>query len=92
MAAGEWTPVLFRPYRHLCGEADLRDAMTDEEFWERVYSREAWTEEDPWDNGPPDVLIMENGVTNPCPECGALGACSYDAEGRPMVHVVEVDR
>lgn len=78
-----------RPFRHLCGEADLRDSMTDDEFWEHVYSREAWTANDPWDDGPGDPLIIENGVTNPCPECGSLGACAYDAEGRPMIHASE---
>lgn len=84
-------PVLFRPFRHLCGEVNIRDAMSDEEFWEHVYSREAWTEEDPWDDGPGDPLAIENGVTNPCPECGQIGACAYDAEGRPMIHAVEVN-
>jgi hypothetical protein len=24
--------------------------------------------------------------TDPCPECGALGACAWDSEGRPMIH------
>lgn len=26
-----------------------------------------------------------------CSECHQIGACSYDAEGRPMVHVTEDD-
>lgn len=79
-------PVLFRPFRHLCGEADLRDAMSDEDFWAHVYSRVGPRLEDPWDEGPGDPLTIENGVTNPCPECGGYGACAYDAEGRPMIH------
>ena len=27
-----------RPFRHLCPEADARDAMTDAEFWDHVFS------------------------------------------------------
>ncbi len=23
---------------------------------------------------------------DPCPECGEVGACAYDREGRPMIH------
>lgn len=26
-----------------------------------------------------------------CPECHQIGACAYDSEGRPMVHVQEDD-
>lgn len=84
-----WEPVLFRRFRHLCGEADLRDAMSDEEFWQHVFGREGWSESEPWDEGPPDLLVA--GGTNPCPECGQHGACAYDAEGRPMVHAIEVN-
>lgn len=25
-------------------------------------------------------------TVEPCPICGAQGACSYDAEGRPLIH------
>lgn len=82
-------PVLFRPFRHRCGEADLRDAMTDEDFWQHVYGRDGWAPDDGWDDGPGDPL---ESVTNPCPECGQHGACDYDAEGRALVHVTDVDR
>jgi hypothetical protein len=27
----------------------------------------------------------------PCPVCGELGACGYDAEGRPMIHAIPAD-
>jgi hypothetical protein len=27
----------------------------------------------------------------PCPECGALGACSYDDEGRALIHTISAD-
>jgi len=28
----------------------------------------------------------EAGLDAPCGECGELGACGYDSEGRPMIH------
>lgn len=87
--ADTWQPVHFRPFRHLCGEAALRDAMTDEEFWQHVFGREGWDPEDWDDDGPSDPI--EARWTNTCSECGALGACAYDAEGRPLIHAVEVD-
>lgn len=80
-------PVLFRPFRHLCGEADLRDAMSDEDFWAHVYGQEAWEPED-FDDGPHDPL---SDITNLCPECGQYGACAYDAEGRALIHATERD-
>lgn len=87
---GAWAPVLFRPHRHRCGEADLRDAMTDEEFWQHVFGRDGWEPDESWD-GPGDPMLRANGVTNPCPTCGECGACAYDAEGRPMIHATEDD-
>lgn len=91
-AAVSWQPVLFRPFRHLCGEADLRDAMTDEEFWQHVFGRDGWDEEYGASfDGPGDPMLRANGVTNPCPECGEYGACAYDADGRPLIHAREDD-
>lgn len=29
---------------------------------------------------------------SPCAVCGELGACSYDAEGRPMIHADDPDQ
>ena len=34
-----------------------------------------------------DRWDLETRIATPCPECGELGACAYDAEGRPMIHV-----
>lgn len=33
----------------------------------------------------PDIEL-ESLTVEPCPLCGAAGACAYDAEGRPMIH------
>lgn len=70
--------LLRRPYRHLCPKADRRDAMTDTEFWNDVYP-----EPDCADDGPPIEVVAL--TVEPCPVCGEQGACSYDAEGRPLI-------
>jgi hypothetical protein len=68
-----------RPHRHLCPNADRRDAMTDDEFWaDDVYPQDCAGDEPAVDVVP---LIVE-----PCPVCGEQGACAYDAEGRPLIH------
>jgi hypothetical protein len=71
-----------RPFRHLCPEADMRDAMTDAEFWEHV-ARNLGADFEPFDDGTDvDVAVADS----PCAECGEAGACAYDAEGRPLIH------
>ena len=74
-----------RPFRHLCPEADLRDAMTEVEFWRHVADNLTGHWEPPYDpdNGP-DLDVAISPV--PCETCGAHGACAYDAEGRPLIH------
>lgn len=66
-----------RPHRHLCREADQRDAMSDDEFWDH-----AFPQSDVEESGP-DVVAL---TVEPCPVCGEQGACAYDAEGRPLIH------
>ncbi len=76
-------PTTERPFRHLCPEADSRDAMDDGEFWEHVFRTEGMPgspEDDP-DLEPPEDY------GRPCFMCGAVGACSYDEQGRPLIHV-----
>ena len=34
---------------------------------------------------------LEDRMGGPCPECGNVGACGYDSEGRAMIHVMPVD-
>lgn len=68
----------------LCPEHDRRAAMADEEFWDHVARNLGATMPDDLD-GPdddPDALP----VGDPCPECGEVGACAYDSEGRPLIH------
>lgn len=67
-----------------CSVRARRAAMTDEEFWDDVYADHAAT--DPGiDDRHPDLDVP---VAEPCPVCGAAGACGWDTEGRPLIHAV----
>jgi len=39
----------------------------------------------------PEYDSDEFGDNLPCAECGEVGACGYDAEGRPMIHATWLD-
>lgn len=73
---------------HECNRMVALDAVDDAEFWDRVFHQERPPEPDPPE--PDDVAEweLESRIGTPCPECGQRGACAYDAEGRPMIHVV----
>ena len=45
-----------------------------------------FTYEDAPDPNEPDIPADQ-----PCPECGAPGACGYDEMGRPMIHATRED-
>ena len=78
-----------RPFRHLCPEADLRDGMTDDEFWAHV--AENLDHRGPLHDTPIDAddWRFYVDIPTPCPVCGGTGACGYDPEGRPFIHVEE---
>ena len=68
----------------LCPEWSKRAQMTDQEFWDYVLlGTEPGADADPPD--PPEVLEV-TGPGAPCLECGAVGPCFYDPEGRPLIH------
>jgi hypothetical protein len=81
-----------RPFRHLCPEADARDAMSDGEFWDHVLNHRdgpdapevAFEDMMPVDYDELDILA-------PCEVCGATAECGYDLEGRPMIHATPPD-
>lgn len=75
-----------RPFRDLCPEADERDAMTDAEFWERVHRNLGGLTPDDL-----DVDLDPQVQTEPCGVCGSNSACSYDAEGRALIHSTDLD-
>ncbi len=77
-----------RPFRSLCNEADLRDSMSDREFWAHVYPQTEYEPRQPDDQEIEEFDLMAR-LADPCPECGVLGACAYDAEGRALIHVTE---
>lgn len=68
----------------LCPEAELRAGMTDAEFWEHVLQPESVGRD--YDIDLDDIEQMQG---SPCPVCGQPGACGYDADGRPMIHLME---
>lgn len=39
----------------------------------------------------PEYDPSEFGDNAPCAECGEVGACAYDSEGRAMIHAVWMD-
>lgn len=74
----------------LCPEAALRASLDDGDFWEYVFNHRLPGDpepyEGPWDDGPPEVAYTPQ---HPCEVCGAITACGYDEEGRPMIHATE---
>lgn len=72
-----------RPFRHLCPEADLRDRMTEDEFWQHVFANLPGPIDD---IGHPDYDETNSLDATPCDECGEVGACAYDAMGRALIH------
>jgi len=72
--------------RPKCEAMVRRDGMTDSEFWEDVFHPDGVPDFDI-----PEDDLPETALGSPCPECGQVGACSYDAEGRAMIHVVQED-
>lgn len=79
-------PDPHRPFRHLCVEADLRDGMDDSEFWEHVFGKRGPLHDLPIDA---DDWRTHVAIDTLCPVCGGTGACGYDTEGRPFIHVEE---
>jgi hypothetical protein len=73
----------------LCSEAAERAAMSDDDFWAHVFLR-GQTEPSPLVFPEIEADLDEAPAGQPCPECGELGACGYDSEGRPMIHSIQV--
>jgi hypothetical protein len=73
-----------------CREAELRAAMDDGEFWAHVFGLDGPDDYDPdldWNAPVPTALDL----AEPCPECGATGACAYDSEGRALIHAIDAE-
>ena len=80
------------PVQSLCPEFEMRAAMTDTEFWDHVLNPPLPTT---WDTEPStidiDDIVSFSHLGSPCPECGSIGACAYDQEGRAMIHATSKD-
>lgn len=71
----------------LCPEAEYRAGLSDGEFWDYVLNGRRPDDGD--DDYGPDDCEPELVYPTPCPECGLYGACAFDVEGRPLIHVTE---
>lgn len=73
----------------LCPDAEYRASLSEDDFWPYVLLGQRPGDEP--DEGPDmdDPLFTDQGSA--CPECGEFGACAYDSEDRPMIHVIESD-
>jgi hypothetical protein len=70
-----------------CASSPEAAMLSDGEFWDRVFNRGEPTE-------PPQPTVddierweLQDRMGGPCPECGEVGACAYDDEGRALVHL-----
>ena len=83
--------VIHRPFRDLCPEADENDALSDGDYWDKVAESLGVggpdTEPDFDDMEPVDEELRRP----PCDICGSTGACGYDMEGLPLIHVLPPD-
>ena len=71
----------------LCPEADHRASLSDDDFWAYVFRNDQPEFDD-------DVEYIDEELSNqfsPCSECGEMGPCGYDFEGRPLYHIQEYD-
>lgn len=74
----------------LCPEREYRDSLTEPEFWDYVLlglRPGEYVEPEP--DADLDDPVTFTSAYDPCAECGQIGPCGYDYDGRPMVHVVE---
>jgi hypothetical protein len=61
--------------------------MDDGEFWAHVLQPGEGPDDydpDEDDGAPPPPFLSQ-----PCPECGEVGACAYDEVGRPLIHAYD---
>lgn len=57
--------------------------LDDAEFWDFVFNG-LKPGESPAEPEPDDETVEDFG--GPCDACGAIGACGYDDQGRPLIH------
>jgi len=75
----------------LCPEAKARAAMTDAEFWDHVFPQPDLVGERFPDAQEIAEYELTDRLADSCPECGQIGPCAYDNEGRALIHVTDDD-
>jgi len=68
-----------------CASSPEAAHLSDAEFWRRVAGQMLTDRQE----SDPDHDPIGGYTAAPCPECGSVTACGYDAEGRPMIHATE---
>lgn len=68
-------------------EHAYRDSLDEGDFWNYVLLGIRPDDPSPEADYDPEDFEALGLSPSPCPECGQLGACGYDAEARPFVHV-----
>lgn len=68
-----------------CASSPEAAVISDGEFWEKVAISMGvgGRDDDDYDDD------QQTAQADPCPECGQIGPCAYDVEGRPMIHTTE---
>ncbi len=83
-------PRLKRDGVDLCPEHDKRAAMDDGEFWEHVFNgyhrSNPRHDEHAFEIDPEEFDLMSS-INSTCTECGGVGACGYETDGRAYIHV-----
>lgn len=69
----------------ICPDHERRAALSDGEFWEEVLDVSLAFEGPMIEPGDDEIVYLEE---QRCAECGTTGPCAYDAEGRPLIHVI----
>jgi hypothetical protein len=66
---------------NICPESEFRANLNDQVFWAYVLNRHQEGDNEFFEGLAEEVLD-----SIPCKECGSIGACGYDSEGRAMIH------
>lgn len=68
----------------LCPESGYRSNLNDEEFWARVAANVGVYVGDLFEQEEDECSEKD---LERCTICGSYGACEYDSEGRPLIHL-----
>lgn len=73
--------------RIFCASSDIAFRMDDDTFWDHVYRQEGVDHDFDQPEYDPDHEAIDDFLGGgKCEVCGAVGACSWDELGLPMIH------